>query len=330
MKPKVSIIILNWNGWKDTIECLESLVKVNNVNFEIILIDNASSDNSADNLIKWNRSHSIPLFHFSEAHVKQIIASSEEKTSGMQRVILFRLPDNLGFCAGNNLGIRQAQANGIPYAVILNNDTLVDPNFLLPLVEYAEANSSTGLLGCQIRYADDQNKVWWGGGTFNAWLGSKRLYDKESSDQVPVKPYRTDWVSGCMTFIPLSVFSLIGGYDEKFFIWCEEWDLSLRVGRAGYEMTVIPTSVIYHKVGKSLGLVSPLTYYYSFRNLLLLRSRYLPRWEWICFLVIYIPYKFLQMIYHVIKFGRSFWTAYWDSVFDFVFKRFGKWQRHPG
>jgi hypothetical protein len=133
-----------------------------------------------------------------------------------------------------------------------------------------------------------------------------------------------------MTFIPLSVFSQIGGYDERFFIWCDEWDLSLRVDRAGYKMMVIPSSVVYHKIGKSLGLVSPYTYYYSFRNLLLLRSRYLPRWEWICFLVIYIPYKFLQMIYHVIKFGRSFWPAYWDSVFDFVFKRFGKWQRHHG
>lgn len=328
MTPKVSIIILNWNGWQDTIECLESLLAVSNVGFEVVAVDNASSDGSVQRLLKWAQSYDIPLFDFSKPCQQLLRDTPKRKTTGLQRIVLFSLPENIGFCAGNNLGLKQAQVNGIPYAVILNNDTLVDPNFLFPLIEYAEANPSVGLLGCQIRYAEERGKVWWAGGMFNYWLGSKRLYDRKSTDQVPREPYRTQWVSGCMTFIPLSVFSQIGGYDERFFIWCDEWDLSLRVERAGYKMLVVPSAVIYHKVGKSLGKMSSLTYYYSARNLLLLRSDYLPRWRWICVFIFYMPYKFLHVVYYIIKFRLPLWWAYWDSIWDFVFKRFGRWDRH--
>ena len=170
--------------------------------------------------------------------------------------------------------------------------------------------------------------VWLAGGRFNFWLGGKPLYHRELSDQVPINPYRTEWVTGCMTFMPLSIFSQVGGYDERFFIYAEDWDLSLRVDRAGYKMMVVPSSVIYHSVGKALGRTNPLIYYYSARNPLLLRSQYLPCWRWVCFLVLYIPYKFLQLVYHIIKLGRLFWPAYSDSISDFIFKRFGKWRRH--
>ena len=326
--PKISIIILNYNGWQDTIECLKSLLKVSNVGFEVILVDNSSSDGSVKEPVEWARFCEIPFFKFSGTHARLVENTTERETTGIQRMILFCLPENIGFGAANNLGLRQAQINGIPYAVILNNDTIVEPDFLSPLLEYAEANPSIGLLGCQIRYTQDRDKVWWAGGWFNFWLGHKGFYGEKSSAQVPSTPYRTEWVTGCMTFIPLSIFSQIGGYDEQYFILNEDSDLSLRVGRAGYKMMVVPSSVIYHKVGRSLGCMSSLRYYYSARNLLLLRSRYLPCWKWICFFVLYMPYKFLQVAYYIIRFRRPFWLPYWDSIRDFVFKRFGKWRRH--
>lgn len=328
MNPKVSIVILNWNGLEDTLQCFESLLAVGDVDFEVIVVDNASSDSSIQKIGEWAQLYEIPLLKFYEPSEQLVGDTPKRRTTGMRRMILFCLAENMGFCVGNNLGLRQAQLNGIPYAVMLNNDTIVEPDFLSPLVEYAEAKPSVGLLGCQIRYAEDTDKVWWAGGMFNYWLGSKRLYDRKSSDQVPREPYQTDWVSGCMTFMPLSVFKQIGGYDERFFIWCEEWDLSLRVDRAGYKMLVVPSSVIYHKVGKSLGKMSSLTYYYSARNLLLLRSDYLPRWRWICLLIFYMPYKLLHVVYYIIKFRLPLWSAYWDSIWDFVFKRFGRWDRH--
>lgn len=326
--PKIYIIILNYNGWQDTVECLKSLFRVSGVNFEVVVVDNASLDGSFQKIVEWTQFYDIPLLKFYEPCEQLVEGAPKRKTTGMQRVILFYLSENIGFGAANNLGLRQAQVNGIPYAVILNNDTIVEPDFLFPLVEYAEANSSVGLLGCQIRYAQDRDKVWWAGGWFNFWLGHKGFYGEKSSAQVPSTPYRTEWVTGCMTFIPLSIFSQIGGYDEQHFILNEDCDLSLRVDRAGHKMVVVPSSMIYHKVGRSLGGISSLRYYYSARNLLLLRSHYLPRWKWICFFVLYMPYKFLQVAYYIIRFRRPLWPAYWDSIRDFVFKRFGQWRRH--
>lgn len=328
MNPEVSIVILNWNGWRDTIECLSSLLRVDDVNFEVVVVDNASSDDSVAELVRWARSQSIPLLMSAGPSPEPVDGKAERDVPGLQYVTLLCLSENIGFCAGNNLGLRHAQMRGVSHAVILNNDTIVDPGFLSPLVAFARANPSAGLLGCQIRYAMDRSKVWWAGGRFNWWLGSRRLYDGRSYEEVPNEPYRTAWVSGCMTFIPLAVFSKIGGYDERFFIWCDEWDLSLRADRAGYEIVVVPSSVIYHKVGRSLGLTSPLTYYYSARNLLLLRSEYLPGWVWACFLIVYVPYKLFQALHYAARFGRSFWPAYRDSMCDFIHKRFGRWNRH--
>jgi len=328
MKPKASVIILNWNNHQDTAACLNSLLEVSDVDFEVVLVDNGSTDGSAHKLARWAQSHEVPLSEYSDPNEQPLKEISQGRKSGMQHIILFSLSTNLGFCAGNNLGIRQAKINGIPYAVILNNDTIIEPNFLSTLIDYAEADPSIGLLGCQIRYADARNTVWWAGGTFSFWLTGKRLYDGQLSSRLPDKPYPTEWVSGCMTLIPLPVFSRLGGYDERFFIWCDEWDLSLRVSRAGYKMMVVPSSVIYHKIGKSLGLNSPLTYYYSARNLLLLRRCHLTGLKWVCFLILYTPYKLLQAILHTIKFGKSYWTAYLDAILDFAYGRFGQWHRH--
>jgi len=327
--PRVAIIILNYNGWQDTIECLESLKRVTYPNYEVIIVDNGSSDDSVEKIENWIRSYNIPEYKFSQPQARKLfINKCENRKIGMQRIILFSLEENIGFCAGNNLGLKQALINNIPYAVILNNDTIVDKNFLFPLVKYAETHPDIGLLGGQIRYADEPGTVWWAGGKFNSWLGVKYLYHNKPIEKVPTAPFFTDWISGCMTFIPLSIFSKVGGYDELFFIWCDEWDLSLRVAKAGYKLVVIPTSIIYHKVGKTLGKISPLTYYYSGRNLLLLRHRYLPFWKQIFFFTMYFPYKFLQSILYTIKFKDFYFIFYWDMVLDFIFNRFGKWRRH--
>ncbi len=327
--PKVSIVILNWNGWKDTIECLESLLCVKNIDFEVVIVDNGSSDNSIVEIDKWTELHGIPKFGFSQGIPQKLsVDESSSGHRGIQRIILFSLSENVGFCAGNNLGIRQAQINNIPYVLILNNDTIVEPDFLLPLVKYADDHPEAGLIGGQICYADEPQKIWWLGGKFSYLLYPKYLYQNEKRREVGSEPFSVDWISGCMMLMPLSVYSKIGGYDEKFFIWCDEWDLSLRVKMAGYELVVVPSSVIYHKIGKSLGKMSPLTYYYSGRNLLFLRRKYLPLWKQIPFFAFYLVGKFIKSIIYTIKFKEPYFIYYWDIVFDFVANRGGKWRHH--
>jgi GT2 family glycosyltransferase len=328
MTAEAAIIILNWNGWADTMECLGSLLRVTDVDFDVVVVDNASSDGSVAELTRWIESQHIPLTVSSKPYPCSPGSDNGREGYGLRQVVLVCLPENTGFCGGNNTGLRYAQMLGVPYAIILNNDTTVDPAFLSPLLAFARAHPSIGLLGAQIRYAADRGKVWWAGGGFSLWLGNKWLYDGQSCDRVPEVPYRTGWVTGCMTFLPLAVFAEVGGFDERFFFWCEDRDLSLRVGKAGYEMMVVPSSIVYHKGGASLGWTSPLTYYYSIRNLFLLRREHLPRWIWDCFLVVYMPYKLAQALYCTVKSGPSFWWAYQDAVWDFVWKRFGQWDRH--
>jgi GT2 family glycosyltransferase len=162
--PRVAVVVLNWNGRRDTIECSESLLKVKDVDFEIILIDNGSTDDSIKVIENCIESHNIPKFKFS-LHQAQKLAIDESRNNriGVQRVVLYSLQENIGFCVDNNLGLRHALANGIPYALILNNDTLVDSKFLSSLVEYAQTHPDAGLIGDHIRYADDPKMIWWMG-----------------------------------------------------------------------------------------------------------------------------------------------------------------------
>lgn len=327
--PEVAVVVLNWNGWQDTIECLESLLKVKNIDFEIVLVDNGSTDDSEKKIENWIESHNIPKFKFFRPQVQELaIDESRNIRIGMQRVILFSLSENIGFCAGNNLGLKHALANGIPYALILNNDTLVDSKFLSYLVEYAKAHPDAGLIGGQIRYADNPKKIWWMGGSINNWLKFEHFYHNQPADKNIKETFSTYWVSGCMTLIPLVVFSKIGGYDEKLFIWDEDMDLSLRAAKAGYKLVVVPSSIIYHKISKTLGILSPLTYYYSGRNHLFIMRRYLPYLKLIVLFAGYFPYKFLESILLTIKYRNSYYIFYWDMIFDFIFNHYGKWHRH--
>ena len=332
--PEVAIIILNWNGWKDTIECLESVFKIDYPNYQVIVVDNGSTDESPEKITGWCTQEKVDLLRVAisikQPDIKSLLCPDTHPNSenAVRQLILIELDENIGFCAGNNLGLKLAYINDIPYAIILNNDTIVEKNFIFPLVEYAETHSDIGLLGGQIRYAYDRNRIWWAGGKFTFWLTPKYLFHNESKERIPTIPYQTEWISGCMTFIPLSIFLKIGGYNELFFIWCDEWDLSLRIAKAGYKLVVIPSSVIYHKIGKTLGKISPLTYYYSGRNLLFCRHRYLPFWKQFFFFAIYFPYKFLQSISYTIRFKDFYFIFFWDIILDFIFNRFGKWYRH--
>jgi hypothetical protein len=327
--PSVAIVVLNWNGWTDTIECLESLLKVKDINFEIILIDNGSTDNSGKIIENWIDSHNIPKIRFTQPHAKKsAIDESKGIQIGMQRVVLYLLPENIGFCAGNNVGLKYALANGVPYALILNNDTLVDSKVLSSLVAYAQKHPDAGLIGGQIRYANDPKVIWWMGGSVSNWLRFEHSYHNQPVDKSIRDTFSTDWVTGCMMLIPLEVFSKIGGYDEKLFIWGEDLDLSVRVAKAGYKLTVVPSAIIYHKVSKTLGILSLLTYYYSGRNHLYIKRRYLPYLMWLAFFSAYFPYKFIQSIFFTMKYHNTYYDIYYDIFFDFIFNHYGKWRRH--
>ncbi len=247
MIPKVSIIILNWNGKTDTLECLNSLRQLQYVNYEVIVIDNGSSDDS----------------------VKCI-------QQQFPYVTILQNEGNLGFVVGNNLGIRDALASGSDYVLLLNNDTLVEPSFLTALIIIAEKYADIGMLNPVIYFANPEDTVpsedtfWFCAGKINWKSGIAHHITKldlaeyfQGYDDI----IHTDFVTGCALLAKTEVIQKIGLLDPRFFIYYEDADWSLRCQKAGWKIAVVPTAKIWHKV--SAATPSYQAYIWGHRNLIL-------------------------------------------------------------
>jgi len=169
MFPIVSIIILNWNGWEDTLECLESLYQINYSNYEIMVIDNGSEDNSIEKIRKYcegslkvkspffeysNVNKSLKLFEYDENDFIDLEIVKEYKNlRAPDKLILLKNRKNYGYAEGNNIGIEFTLKNiKSDYVLILNNDTVVEQNFLNEMIEIAESNEKVGCVGSKVYY----------------------------------------------------------------------------------------------------------------------------------------------------------------------------------
>lgn len=238
-QPSVYIILVNYNGINDTIECIESLKKINYSNYKIIIIDNGSSDNSVNIL--------------------------REKYNSEIKII--DLKKNYGFAGGNNIGINMALNENIDYVLLLNNDTVVEKNFLKELVILAENNKQIGVVGGKIYYFDDKKKIWYAGAKINTLTGKTKHigvdeYDKGQYDKIS----ETDYVTGCMMLVSTNVIKRVGNMDESYFLYYEETDWSVRIKNAGYKLIYQPNSIIYHKVSRSTKKINHVMGYYYDRN----------------------------------------------------------------
>lgn len=227
--PKVSIIILNWNGWQDTVDCLNSLKNVSYPNYEIIVVDNASSGKDIQ-LLKNQFGNSI-----------RIIVNEK----------------NIGFAKGNNIGIKQVlEEKESKYILLLNNDTLVEKDFLQELVNVAESkNGKAAILGPKMYYWDykgKKNVIWFGGGEINwkKYPGYHHRNEKvEDKDNFNANPEKTDWISGACMLINCELENPF--LNSDFYFGCEDIDKCLGVKRQGYEVVYVPSSIIWHKVSAS-------------------------------------------------------------------------------
>ncbi len=293
---KVAIILINWKGAKDTNDCLASIAAQERVQaFQTVVVDNASGDGSPDQIVEFCERAGIGVARVAYDRER---ADTEPSPlpGGPAPVTLIEADDNLGFCVGNNVGAAYAFACGADAALILNNDTIIAPDMLERLSVAAETLGPRVLISPQILYADRPDIIWWFGGGFSPFLSPSYRHQGDKK-QLGFDGYpETDWVSGCATLISRDLFKEIGLYDPLFFIWCEEWDLSLRARARGVSLRVAPDAFAYHKVGKSLGLVSPLTFFYAMRNMIFLRQRYLRQPLLAALWLVYLPRKLTQAI----------------------------------
>lgn len=229
--PLVSIIIVNYNG-KDYLEkCLESLLKINYKNIEIIVVDNHSIDGSIE---------------FLETYYPQIKIK--------------RLDKNYGFAYPNNLGSKMAQGE---FLLFLNNDTTVTPSFLLELVEYMNEHLDVGI--CQSLLLKPNGDVDSSGDFVdsNGICFSSKEHVNQVTEILSAK--------GASMLVRKEIFSKLGGFDEKFFITFEDVDLGWRTWIIGYRVVIVPTSVVYHYGGGTIKKIDPGIAFHGFKNQLSMR-----------------------------------------------------------
>ncbi len=320
---KIAIILLNWKGTEDTIECIDSIAaQPDQSAFRTIVVDNASGDGSPDRIAEHCEAGGISYERQSfDSKLEQFKKPHSQKSPA---VTIVESDTNLGFCVGNNLGASLAFEIGADAAFILNNDTTVAPDIIAQLTEAFKTLGPHMLISPQILYADEPDYIWWFGGYFSRMLmpsyghqGEKRRSDEGHPE--------TEWVSGCATLISRQLFERIGLYDPIYFIWCEEWDLSLRASNAGIPLRIAPKAIVYHKVGKSLGVISPLTFFYAMRNMIILRQRYLAWPLRTLFWLAFVPRKAIQALIFSRRYNsRRYWEAFTDALTE---SRGGIWRR---
>jgi len=275
--PKVSIIILNWNGWQDTLECLESLAKINYPHYEVIVADNASEDDSVKRIKDWKKKKLIKNFSLIENN------------------------KNYGFAEGNNITIRQVlKEKQSPYILLLNNDTVVDKNFLNELVKTAEERKKCGIVGSKIYYYPPKrrNIVQSSGAGINLKTGRLASYgDGKTDSQQFKKIKKVDYVYGTSMLIKREVFEKIGLFDEKFFAIAEDADLCLRAKKAGCLTFCAPLSKIWHKSEVSIKKIPGFSAYYRTRNLIWLVKKHTTTIEFLFFAINYLIFQFPRTIY---------------------------------
>jgi len=259
--PRVDIVILNWNGKEDTIECLESLKNITYSNYEILLVDNGSTDESVKCLKKL-----YPEIEIIENH------------------------KNLGFAGGNNVGICRAIEQSAGYVLILNNDTIVDPEFLDKLIEVAENNNIIGAVGPKIYHYYDPQIIDKPYKKMNLWTGNFRMFTTTkdfSNDNIAEE---VDCISGCCMLIKTSLIKEIGSFDSEYFLYWEENDLCARIIRYNYKIVYVPKAKIWHKIGSASG--SCTSYYYYGRNIFRFMKKNANGYQKISFILFHLTFNF--------------------------------------
>jgi GT2 family glycosyltransferase len=242
--PRVYIIVVNWNRRDDTLACLASLKQLyyQAEKVCVVVVDNGSTDDS------------IAAIRIAYPQVEIIEAGT-----------------NLGFVGGNNLGLEYAHKMRADYALLLNNDTEVAPDFLQLLIEATEADPHVGATSPTIYYFDTPKIIWSAGGEVDWRRGSTRMVGIDTIDngQLDGTPHSVDFITGCAFLIKMSVYEQVGGLDPRFFAYYEDSEWCTRITRAGYRILLVPQAKVWHKITPIARESSPQVHYYMTRNRLL-------------------------------------------------------------
>jgi GT2 family glycosyltransferase len=297
----VSVVLLNWNGWRDTIECLTSLYQTTYDNYDVIVVDNGSEDASVAQILAWTDGQRRGDFSPSNGETRKKPTSVKSYTREAAAILerrgadghhhatetltLIRNGRNIGFAEGNNVGIRYAMhVSNADYVLILNNDTVVDKDLITELVKAEESDEKIGAVEPIICDYDRPRKVQFaGGGRVNLYTGK---FSEAHGDVAQTRD--VDILSGACFLLKREVIERVGGFDKDFFLYCEEADLSIRIRKEGYRIVYVPQARIWHKGAASTARDRRLEVYHRTRSMFFFMRKHATKTQYYSFVVSFI------------------------------------------
>ncbi len=296
--PLVSVIALNWNTTELTCDFLRSINELGTYkNLEIIIVDNGSKEDPTAALLAVNPG------------VKVILTGK-----------------NLGFAGGNNVGIKAAKGD---YLFIVNNDTEFTPQLIESLLEPFSTDPAVGVVCPKIRFFYNRNVIQYAGfNPINVYTGRTTAVGSLEEDHGQHDtPGYTEGAHGCAMMVKREVIEKTGMFPEKFFLYYEEWDWSLRIIRKGYKIFYQPKALIYHKESMTVGKQNPLKTYYHTRNRILFMRRNMSGFHFsifICFFTLFtvpksiLKYLFTRQFTHLKYFLKGIYYNLTTSKYSLV------------
>jgi len=344
LDKKVAIVILNYKGWLDTIECLESLFKNKYKNFSLLIVDNYSNDSSVENIENWLNgkiefkiNNFLNSYDYSEKYILPIkyakIKSSNHSgkisftkdssnTNNMYNIFLIEADENYGYSGGNNIGIKYAVENlECEYIWLLNNDTIVSPDALIQMVEKMNTSINPGVVGSVIKYYNSPDlieKTCGQGQILTNFIFGKTLKIMKNN--------KLDDIMGASFLMSVNTIKKVGYLDEDYFLYREESDYCWKVREAGLNLICADKSTVYHKsAASSGGKGNARSYYYLSRNtFLFFRKNIKNKFVRYSFFIIFILNRIAKIIFLKMQSKNKQAIAVLNGIFDGLKDKRGK------
>lgn len=319
--PLVYIVLVNYKNWQDTIECLESLLKLDYPSYRIVVVDNNSENGSIEKIQQWTEGEVLPLFekHFYTSApvlpqpvnkpVEYMLIEAKQINDtrlSESKLYLINSFNNLGFAGGNNLGIRLAMEHRAEFVWLLNNDTVVERESLSHLVsnfqKKRQADQSLGILGAKLLYYHNPKLIQAVLGSYNPLMASTKHIGLNMQDGTTFENLKitdNDYVVGASMFVSTEFIQTVGPMSEEYFLYFEEIDWVKRGQACGYRIDICTEAKVYHKEGAAIGggiknnnSKSELSDYYSIRNRIEISKKYYRA---------YLPTVYFSLIFAIIN-----------------------------
>lgn len=297
--PHVTIVLLNWKGWRDTIECLDSLSQLAYAAWNVVVVDNNSPDDSLIRIDAWARD---AISRATYGGYERLVVDSDEyrAVAGAQptaapparSVVLLENGSNAGFSAGNNIGIRWAIGSGADYVLLLNNDTTVEKHFLGHLVSCTERHPRVAVATPTMFYHSRPDIVWFAGADLPFFAATARVrhFNRPLGNPERLPNHATAFATGACMLVRTGTLKLSGLLDEDFFFGGEDYEFSRRVAKSGALLMHVPAAIVWHKVGSARALTER-SIYSGYRAQVLSHRKTMSRpafWIWVTAYAAYV------------------------------------------